>query len=132
MIGRREVLLAATALIAGGDLRTQARSDPGFRAIALLERRAQGTLPRVRFEWSRRPNAVEYLLSGSWAAGESWTIQRAEYRVTQKTATSWGPELVTFELSLPPGEYSWRLEPVRSPDGPGDSTGAARVGFDLR
>jgi hypothetical protein len=108
------------------------RGDPIFRAIALLERRPPGAPPRVRFEWSLRSGAVEYLLTGSWTARNSWTVQSREYRVTRANATTWDDRQITFEVSLPVGNHSWKLVPVRQPNGPGDPSAVTQIGFDLQ
>ncbi len=127
-------LVAAAALLVGTrpSPRQQAAPGPVFRASGVLERRAPGAPPRVRFEWTHRSGAVEYLLIGSWTRIDTWTIERREFRVTPRTATTWNPERITFEVPLPPGDHSWKLAPVRQPNGPGQSDGGAQVGFELR
>jgi hypothetical protein len=122
-------LVAALTLGAGT---AGPRGEPIFRAIALLERRPPGAPPRVRFEWSQRSGAVEYLLTGSWTARNSWTVQSREYRVTRVNATSWDDRLITFELSLPGGNHSWKLLPVRQPNGPGDPGAITQISFDFQ
>ena len=105
--------------------------EPIFRAVVLLERRPPGAPPRVRFEWTPRDGAVEYVLTGSWTAQESWTVQKQAYRVTRRNATSWSDGTIAFEVSLPPGSHSWKLAPVRLPDGPVQPD-VAQISFDLR
>ncbi len=129
----RSRLLPALALVLTLGSGTAAhRGAPVFRAIALLERRPPGAPPRVRFEWSQRSGAVEYLLSGSWTAPATWTVQTREYRVTRRNATSWDDRQITFELSLPPGSHSWKLVPVRQPNGSGDPGALTQISFDLQ
>jgi hypothetical protein len=97
------------------------------RALELLERRAPGVPPRVRFEWTPRDGAEAYDLAGSWTEPGSWTVRRNEFRVTRRTATSWTAELITFEVSLPPGDHSWRLA-ASAPS----RADPAKLGFELR
>jgi hypothetical protein len=128
-------LLAATLLAAAltsGSRDAVARADPDFRATAILERRPPGAAPRVRFEWSSRPGAKEYRLVGSWTGVDSWTVQRAEFRVTRRNATTWDDHQITFEVSLAPGSHSWRLIPVRPAHDVGPAGEAEQLGFDLK
>jgi len=108
------------------------RIDPVFRAIAILERRPPGAPPRVRFEWTQRAGAVEYLLTGVWTARDSWVVQNLEFRITRRNATSWDDRQIAFEVSLPTGSHSWKLTPVRQPNGVGDPGDGAQIGFDLQ
>jgi hypothetical protein len=123
--------LMAAALTAGSGQRI-APADPVFRAIVILERRPPGAAPRVSFEWSQRAGAIEYRLAGSWTEPDSWTVRRLEFGVTRKNATTWDERQVTFEVSLAPGSHSWRLIPVRPPNGTGPPSEAAQLGFDLK
>jgi hypothetical protein len=129
---RRRVLPCLVAALTLGAGAAAHRGDPIFRAIALLERRPPGAPPRVRFEWTPRSGAAEYLLTGSWTGLDSWTVHSSEYRDTRRNATSWNDRQTTFELSLTPGNHSWKLTPVRQPNGPGDPGVFTQIGFDLR
>jgi hypothetical protein len=108
-----------------------ARPEPVFRASAILEHRAPGAPPRVRFEWSPRNGVAEYLLVGAWTPRGAWTVRGSEYRVTRQNATSWSERQITFEVSLLPGSYSWKLLPVPRAKGLGDAAAAAHLTFDL-
>lgn len=128
-------LLAAgllVAALAAGFRDGGARADPVFRATAILERRPPGAAPRVRFEWSTRAGATEYRLVGSWTAIDSWTVQRTEFRVTRRNATTWNERQITFEVSLAPGSHSWRLIPVRPSNDAGPAGDTEQLGFDLK
>ena len=129
----RVVALATTAVLVlatGASRPDPATGNEGFRATVLLERRPIGAPPRIRFEWTNRTGAIEYLLDGSWTAPSSWAVQSRAFRVTPRNATSWDQRQVTFEVSLPSGSHSWKLRPVRLPNGPGVGE-AAQLGFDL-
>ncbi|MGE0552099.1 MAG: hypothetical protein AB7R55_01590 [Gemmatimonadales bacterium] len=119
-------------LLAGGPAHQTVPGNPVFRAIVILERRPPGAPPRVRFEWSQRAGAVEYRLLGSWTGPGSWTVRRAEYRITRRNATSWDEHQVTFEVALAPGSHSWRLIPWRSVDQLEPAGEVAHLGFDLK
>jgi hypothetical protein len=124
--------VAAMSTLAFGSIGPAIPGDPSFRAIVLLERRPAGSAPRVRFEWSPRSGAVEYLLTGSWTAWGSWTVQSRVFRVTRRTATSWDSRQIAFEVSVEPGSHSWKLAPVEEPNGDGQPAHGAQIGFDLR
>jgi hypothetical protein len=106
--------------------------NPKFlRAAELLERRAPGEAPRVRFEWEHVAGAKEYLLRGNWAAGVDWTLRAAEYRVTPATATAWSGGTVTFEISLPAGDHSWSVVAVKESQVVADFARPTRLTFKL-
>jgi hypothetical protein len=86
----------------------------------------------VRFEWDQVPGATEYLLSGQWTSGPSWAMQSREFRVTQRAATSWQPDRVSFDISLPEGSHSWRLVALFGPRDVGDFESPTPVSFDVR
>jgi len=108
------------------------RNPPRLRALQLLERRVPGSSPRVRFEWDQVTGATEYLLSGQWTSGPSWAMQSREFRVTQRVATSWQPDRVSFDISLPEGSHSWRLVALFGPRDVGDFESPTPVSFDVR
>ena len=108
------------------------RNPSTLRASQLLERRAPGTLPRVRFEWDQVRGATQYLLSGQWTTAPSWTVQSREYRVTASVATKWDASHVSFDVSLPEGSHSWRLVALFGPRDIGDFERATPASFDVR
>jgi hypothetical protein len=104
---------------------TVARHEHPLRAVQLLEYRPTGSDARVRFEWDQVSGAREYRLVGRWTGTVSWVVRRREYSVTARTATSWSPQRVTYEVVLPLGNHSWRLVGLFGPNDArivGDST----------
>lgn len=110
------------------------RNPHELRAVELLARRRPGVPPRVRFEWDQVPGAHEYLLRGRWTTPTSWTLQTTDYRVTRKTATSWGAagRQVEFDVTLPEGHHSWAVVALFGTDGVGDFASPTGVSFELR
>ena len=102
-----------------------------FRATQVLERRPQGERARVRFEWDQVSGAREYVLIGRWTQAPSWTIQSREFRVSRRTASSWTPRTVTYDLALPPGNHSWRVMSVLAANRI-DSTTATALSFEVK
>lgn len=143
---RRDFLGAALPLVAalgtsawrdvrarlGRPARALRGGHPIFRAIAILERRASDSPPRVRFEWTPRDGVSEYLLVGAWTSHQSWTVERRGFRVDRRNASTWDDRLVTFEVSLPPGNHSWRLMPVGRAHAVEPAGERAQIWFDLR
>lgn len=123
----RMVLLAAACLL----VTVPARNPAFLRATQVLARRQPGEAPRVRFQWERVPGATEYLLKGSWAAGRGWALNSKEYRVTAASATVWGPELITYEVSLPAGDHSWTVVALARDPATADFATPARLSFRL-
>jgi hypothetical protein len=98
----------------------------------LLGRSTPGVAPRVRFEWERVPGSSSYVLKGQWTDSQSWAVRSQEYRVTQRNASSWDGDRVTFEVSLPEGNHSWTIVAVFGPNDMGDYESPARFSFTLR
>ena len=145
---RRPLLAVLAAMVAAGPVAAQTHResvrDPGraaaaggvprnpafLRATQILGRREPGEAPRVRFQWERVPGATEYLLRGSWT-DKGWALRSTEYRVTSESATTWGAETVTFEVSLLAGEHSWAVVALTGDPTAGDFAAPARLSFRL-
>lgn len=124
---------APSALETGATTATPTRRNPStFRATQLLGLRQPGVAPRVRFEWEQVPGAPEYVLTGRWTDAQSWALRSQEYRVTARTATRWEGGRVTFDVSVPEGNHSWKLVAVFGLHDAGDFANAAHVSFDVR
>jgi len=108
------------------------RNPQRLRAVQLLDQRAPGVAPRVRFEWDQVRGAMEYVLAGQWTTPTSWAVRSREYRVTRRSATGWRSERVWFEVSLPVGAHSWRVIAIFGPNDAGDFEHPAQVSFELR
>ncbi|MDQ6886128.1 MAG: hypothetical protein M3068_02425 [Gemmatimonadota bacterium] len=108
------------------------RNPKFLRAAELLSRSAAGVAPRIRFEWEQVPGSAEYVLTGQWTGAQSWALQSREYRVTARNASTWTPDRVTFDVSLPEGSYSWKLVAVFGPNDVGDFVTPAQLSFDVR
>jgi hypothetical protein len=133
MKARAAVVVALTSAVYVAGVNPDAERNPAFlRAAELLQRTDPGVAPRVRFEWEQIPGAHTYVLSGRWADGQSWAIRSSEYRVTARNATRWGREVVTFDVSLPPGAHSWRVVALFGNPETGDFASPAQVSFALR
>jgi len=117
--------LAETAAIAE-------RNPKTFRATQLLDVRRPGVAPRIRFEWEQVPGSQEYVLTGRWTNAQSWELRSHEYRITARSATRWENGRVTFDISLPEGNHSWKLVAVFGPNDAGDYAHPAHVSFDIR
>ncbi len=133
MIGRTVLV----AVMLGATMPSQSQGpavrNPTFlRASELLARRAPGVAPRIRFEWERVPGAREYLLRGQWTDAQSWAVRSSEYRVSERNATSWESERVTFDVSLPEGSHSWTLVAMFGPNELGDFESPAHLSFTVR
>lgn len=108
------------------------RNPQRLRAVQLLDQRAPGTAPRVRFEWDQVRGAMQYVLTGQWTTQTSWAVRSREYRVTRRSATGWRSERVWFEVSLPVGAHSWRVIAIFGPNDAGDFANPAQLSFQLR
>lgn len=86
----------------------------------------------MHFEWEPVPGSVEYVLTGRWTDGRSWALHQSEYRVTTRNASSWQPRRVTFDVSLPEGNHSWKLVALFGPNGAADFESPAQLSFDVR
>lgn len=116
-----------------GTVATPSPRNPSvFHAAQLLEVRRPGVVPRVRFSWQHVPGSEAYVLTGRWTDARSWVLRSQEYRVTGRNATRWEKGVVTFDVSLEEGSYSWQLVAVFGPDEAGDYANPARVSFDVR
>jgi hypothetical protein len=108
------------------------RNPQRLRAVQLLDQRALGVAPRVRFQWDHVPGAVAYVLMGQWTTPTSWTVRSREYQVTRLSATRWTGGNVSFEVSLPVGTHSWRVVAIVGPNDDGDFAHPAQLSFALR
>jgi hypothetical protein len=108
------------------------RNPQRLRAVQVLDQRASGALPRVRFEWDQVPGATQYVLAGQWTTPTAWTVRSREYRVTPRSATAWRGEQVWFEVALPTGAHSWRVTAIFGPNDRGDFLHPAQLSFELR
>ena len=108
------------------------RNPRRLEVVQLLDQRAPGNLPRVRFQWDQVPGATQYILSGKWTTPPSWTIHSGEYRVTQKIAAEWNDEKVSFEASLPAGSHSWQLVAMTRSATSGDFEHPALKSFEIK
>ena len=133
MNARAVVMVALTSAVYVAGVQRTAERNPSFlRAAELLRHNDPGVAPRVRFEWEQIPNAHTYVLTGRWADGHSWAVRSSEYRVTTRNATSWGRDVVTFDVSLPAGAHSWRVVAMFGSPEAGDFASPAQVSFTLR
>jgi hypothetical protein len=87
---------------------------------------------RVRFEWEPVLGCTQYVLTGQWTDGRSWALHSSEYRVTTRNASSWQARRVTFDVSLPEGNHSWKLVAVFGPNDAGDFERPAQLSFDVK
>jgi hypothetical protein len=108
------------------------RAPLAFHAVQLLERDRPGLAPHVQFTWEPVEGAREYVLIGHWATALSWTIQSREFRVTPRSATTWGPHRVSFDAALPQGSHSWSVAALLDSNDLGDIATASPITFDLR
>ena len=108
------------------------RNPPYLRANEILGRRMPGAQPRVRFEWEHVPGATSYVLGGQWTNNQSWAVRSFEYRVTDRNATSWRANHVTFDVMLAHGSHSWKLVAIFGKGDAGDFENPAQVSFDIR
>ena len=109
-----------------------ARNPRHLSAVQLLEPTRPGHVPHVRFEWDQVPNASGYLLFGSWANADSWTIQSREFRVTPHSATEWDSSSVAFDAALPEGSHSWNVVALFGTDSAVDRRSPTLLSFELR
>lgn len=112
--------------------RSSVRNPPFLRASEILGRGTPGEQPRIRFEWEQVPGCTAYVLAGQWTDNQSWAVRTLEYRVTDRNATSWTVNHVTFDGSLARGSHSWKLIAVFGPDETGDFENPAHVSFNVR
>jgi len=103
-----------------------------LEVVQLLDQRASGNLPRVRFEWDPVRGATQYILTGKWTTPPSWTIHSGEYRVTQKVASEWNDEKVSFEITLPAGSHSWQLIALSRSAASGDFEHPTLKSFEIK
>jgi hypothetical protein len=108
------------------------RNPQRLRAVQVLDQRASGAMPRVRFEWDPVRGATRYVLAGQWTTPTSWAVRSREYQVTRRSATGWRSERVWFEVSLPVGAHSWRVTALFGPNDIGDFQNPAQLSFELR
>jgi hypothetical protein len=110
------------------------RNPHELKAVELLAQRRPGTPPRVRFEWDQVAGAHEYLLRGRWTTSTTWNVQTTDYRVTPRTATTWGRagQRVQFDVTLPEGHHSWAVVALFGTSRAGDFGRPTAVTFELR
>jgi hypothetical protein len=124
--------VAAATLALGAPQGATMRNPKYLHASELLRAAEPGVAPRIRFEWERVPGSAEYVLTGQWTEAPSWAVRSREYRVTEKNATSWASERVTFDVSLPAGSHSWKIVAVFGPDDAGDFQNPAHLSFTVK
>jgi hypothetical protein len=108
------------------------RNPPFLRATQVLGPVVPGAGRRVHFEWEPVPGSAEYVLTGRWTDGRSWAMHQSEYRVTTRNASSWQARRVTFDVSLPEGNHSWKLVALFGPSGAADFESPAQLSFDVK
>ena len=130
----RAAALALTMSVLAPAQQPGLRNPRELKAVELLARRRPGVPPRVRFEWDQVAGAHEYLLRGRWTTPTSWAVQTTDYRVTRKTATSWGGagQQVEFDVTLPEGHHSWVVVALFGTEGVGDFASPTGLSFELR
>lgn len=109
------------------------RNPHALRAVQVLERQKTVASRRlVRFEWDQVRGAREYLLVGHWTQPPSWTMHSSQFHVSRRSATSWTPERVTFEIPLAEGSHAWKIVALFGTNSVGDSAHATPYSFDVR
>jgi hypothetical protein len=129
------VLVCALAVsVLDGAQQPVVRNPHELKAVELLAQRRPGVPPRVRFDWDQVAGANEYLLRGHWTTPTSWSVHTTDYRVTPKTATTWGGagQHVQFDVTLPEGHHSWTVVALFGSGGVGDFGRPTAVTFELR
>jgi hypothetical protein len=122
----------SAAQTGGGTPASVVRNPPSLRATEVLGQTTPGAGHRVHFEWEPVPGSAEYVLTGRWTDGRSWALHQSEYRVTMRNASSWQPRRVTFDVSLPEGNHSWKLVALFGPNGAADFESPAQLSFDVK
>jgi hypothetical protein len=134
----RAILMMASATAMGSRTPVRERSEPEttnprrLRALQVLDHRAPGTQPRIRFEWDQVSGARKYVLTGRWASPPSWAIRSEQYRITRENAIAWESHRVAFEVPLPEGFHSWSVVALFGEQERGDFDHPTTVSFDVR
>lgn len=100
-------------------------------AVMILSPRETGKV-NVRFHWDQVRGATQYVLTGKWTTGPSWTVHSAEYHVTARVASQWSAEGVSFEMLLPSGSHSWEIVTLFGGIETGDFDRPALLSFEIR
>lgn len=107
--------------------------NPSFlHATEVPAHGSRGAGHHIRFAWEQVPASISYVLAGQWTDNQSWAVRSFEYRITDRNATSWTRERVTFDVSLPEGSHSWKLVAIFGPGDEGDFENPAHMSFNIR